>query len=149
MAFLIVRLYLNYIFPQDTAKSNFSPALGCTFIDLNRAGTGLMEIVSEADMRWGPLNFKCCCSDCKFQDQLKRLELTCGHCKLFYDRSVQATVTWNRWVYSIFSWVWMLILITGLPSMRCQRFSQQKRSTVGNQMWNKKSQQRQKSHDRH
>ncbi|KDQ08250.1 hypothetical protein BOTBODRAFT_59456 [Botryobasidium botryosum FD-172 SS1] len=36
---------------QDTAKSTSDPKAGKTRIDLNRAGTGLMEIVSEPDMR--------------------------------------------------------------------------------------------------
>ncbi|KAF8318159.1 glutamyl-tRNA amidotransferase [Clavulina sp. PMI_390] len=36
---------------QDTAKSNKSPFVNETFIDLNRAGAGLMEIVSRPDMR--------------------------------------------------------------------------------------------------
>ncbi|KZT05563.1 Glutamyl-tRNA amidotransferase B subunit [Laetiporus sulphureus 93-53] len=36
---------------QDTGKSTFEPRQHVSFIDLNRAGTGLMEIVSEPDMR--------------------------------------------------------------------------------------------------
>ncbi|KAF9450937.1 Glutamyl-tRNA amidotransferase subunit B, mitochondrial [Macrolepiota fuliginosa MF-IS2] len=36
---------------QDTAKSTFNPRTQTSHIDLNRAGTGLMEIVSEADLR--------------------------------------------------------------------------------------------------
>ncbi|KAJ8472672.1 hypothetical protein ONZ51_g8362 [Trametes cubensis] len=36
---------------QDTGKSTFLPRNRLTAIDLNRAGTGLMEIVSEPDMR--------------------------------------------------------------------------------------------------
>lgn len=36
---------------QDTAKST-KLADGSTHIDLNRAGMGLMEIVTEADMRY-------------------------------------------------------------------------------------------------
>ncbi|KAH9855061.1 Glutamyl-tRNA-Gln amidotransferase B subunit [Lenzites betulinus] len=36
---------------QDTGKSAFLPRNRMTAIDLNRAGTGLMEIVSEPDMR--------------------------------------------------------------------------------------------------
>ncbi|PCH40967.1 hypothetical protein WOLCODRAFT_150998 [Wolfiporia cocos MD-104 SS10] len=36
---------------QDTGKSTFDPLQGLSSIDLNRAGTGLMEIVSEPDMR--------------------------------------------------------------------------------------------------
>ncbi|KAG5648737.1 hypothetical protein DXG03_000084 [Asterophora parasitica] len=36
---------------QDTAKSTFHPRTRTSFIDLNRAGTGLMEIVSEPDIR--------------------------------------------------------------------------------------------------
>ncbi|KAF5363870.1 hypothetical protein D9756_000292 [Leucocoprinus leucothites] len=36
---------------QDTAKSTFVPRTRTSHIDLNRAGTGLMEIVSEADLR--------------------------------------------------------------------------------------------------
>ncbi|OCH94280.1 Glutamyl-tRNA-Gln amidotransferase B subunit [Obba rivulosa] len=36
---------------QDTGKSTFHPRQQFTAIDLNRAGTGLMEIVSEPDMR--------------------------------------------------------------------------------------------------
>ncbi|EMD40527.1 hypothetical protein CERSUDRAFT_44073 [Gelatoporia subvermispora B] len=36
---------------QDTAKSTFYPRQQHTAIDLNRAGTGLMEIVSEPDLR--------------------------------------------------------------------------------------------------
>ncbi|TFK43869.1 Glutamyl-tRNA amidotransferase subunit B, mitochondrial [Crucibulum laeve] len=36
---------------QDTAKSTFNPRNLTSSIDLNRAGTGLMEIVSEPDMR--------------------------------------------------------------------------------------------------
>ncbi|CAA7258526.1 unnamed protein product [Cyclocybe aegerita] len=36
---------------QDTAKSTFNPRTRTSNIDLNRAGTGLMEIVSEPDMR--------------------------------------------------------------------------------------------------
>ncbi|KAF9462046.1 Glutamyl-tRNA-Gln amidotransferase B subunit [Collybia nuda] len=36
---------------QDTAKSTFDPRTRTASIDLNRAGTGLMEIVSEPDLR--------------------------------------------------------------------------------------------------
>ncbi|KAF5333549.1 hypothetical protein D9611_002729 [Ephemerocybe angulata] len=36
---------------QDTAKSTFHPRTLTSQIDLNRAGTGLMEIVSEPDLR--------------------------------------------------------------------------------------------------
>lgn len=36
---------------QDTAKSTRS-SNGSVFVDLNRAGSGLMEIVTEADMRY-------------------------------------------------------------------------------------------------
>ncbi|KAF9478677.1 Glutamyl-tRNA amidotransferase B subunit [Pholiota conissans] len=36
---------------QDTAKSTFNPRTRTSRIDLNRAGAGLMEIVSEPDMR--------------------------------------------------------------------------------------------------
>ncbi|KAG6844528.1 hypothetical protein H0H87_006184 [Tephrocybe sp. NHM501043] len=36
---------------QDTAKSTFIPRTQTSHIDLNRAGTGLMEIVSEPDLR--------------------------------------------------------------------------------------------------
>lgn len=36
---------------QDTGKSTFDPRNRVSEIDLNRAGTGLMEIVSEPDMR--------------------------------------------------------------------------------------------------
>ncbi|KIM76374.1 hypothetical protein PILCRDRAFT_77807 [Piloderma croceum F 1598] len=36
---------------QDTAKSTFDPRHHLSQIDLNRAGTGLVEIVSESDMR--------------------------------------------------------------------------------------------------
>jgi aspartyl-tRNA(Asn)/glutamyl-tRNA(Gln) amidotransferase subunit B len=36
---------------QDTAKSVFDPRQHISQIDLNRAGTGLVEIVSESDMR--------------------------------------------------------------------------------------------------
>ncbi|KXN89467.1 Glutamyl-tRNA(Gln) amidotransferase subunit B, mitochondrial [Leucoagaricus sp. SymC.cos] len=36
---------------QDTAKSTFVSRTRTSHIDLNRAGTGLMEIVSEADLR--------------------------------------------------------------------------------------------------
>ena len=36
---------------QDTGKSTFDPRRGISSIDLNRAGTALMEIVSEPDMR--------------------------------------------------------------------------------------------------
>jgi len=36
---------------QDTGKSTFDPRRRVSSIDLNRAGTGLMEIVSEPDLR--------------------------------------------------------------------------------------------------
>lgn len=36
---------------QDTAKSMYQLRQHASAIDLNRAGTGLMEIVSEPDMR--------------------------------------------------------------------------------------------------
>ncbi|VDB97129.1 unnamed protein product [Peniophora sp. CBMAI 1063] len=36
---------------QDTAKTTFDPRRRMSSIDLNRAGTGLMEIVSKPDMR--------------------------------------------------------------------------------------------------
>ncbi|KAG8948101.1 hypothetical protein FRC04_010013 [Tulasnella sp. 424] len=36
---------------QDTAKSTYAEHLAATQIDLNRAGVGLMEIVSQPDMR--------------------------------------------------------------------------------------------------
>jgi Asp-tRNA(Asn)/Glu-tRNA(Gln) amidotransferase B subunit len=41
---------------QDTAKTT-KLADGSTHIDLNRAGMGLMEIVTEADMRLAELTF--------------------------------------------------------------------------------------------
>jgi aspartyl-tRNA(Asn)/glutamyl-tRNA(Gln) amidotransferase subunit B len=37
---------------KDTAKSTFDARRSLSYIDLNRAGTGLMEIVSEPDMRF-------------------------------------------------------------------------------------------------
>lgn len=37
---------------KDTAKSTQIPGRHTSAIDLNRAGTGLMEIVSEPDMRF-------------------------------------------------------------------------------------------------
>ena len=37
--------------PKDTAKSTFMPRTQTSHIDLNRAGVGLMEIVSEPDIR--------------------------------------------------------------------------------------------------
>ncbi|TFL05988.1 Glutamyl-tRNA amidotransferase B subunit [Pterulicium gracile] len=36
---------------QDTGKSTFDPRTRTSFIDLNRAGTGLLEIVTHPDMR--------------------------------------------------------------------------------------------------
>ncbi|TFY69182.1 hypothetical protein EVG20_g3256 [Dentipellis fragilis] len=49
---------LSHLYPQpltlsqqDTAKSTFDPRRRLSSIDLNRAGTGLMEIVSRPDMR--------------------------------------------------------------------------------------------------
>lgn len=36
---------------QDTGKSTFDPRRKLSSIDLSRAGAGLMEIVSEPDMR--------------------------------------------------------------------------------------------------
>lgn len=36
---------------QDTAKSTLNPRKRISNIDLNRAGAGLMEIVSEPDLR--------------------------------------------------------------------------------------------------
>ncbi|XP_006456722.1 hypothetical protein AGABI2DRAFT_211794 [Agaricus bisporus var. bisporus H97] len=36
---------------QDTAKSTYAPKTHASHIDLNRAGTALMEIVTEADLR--------------------------------------------------------------------------------------------------
>lgn len=39
------------VFYQDTAKSTFSPRTLTSNIDLNRAGTGLMEIVTFPDLR--------------------------------------------------------------------------------------------------
>ena len=36
---------------QDTGKSSFESRRHLSAIDLNRAGTGLMEIVSSPDMR--------------------------------------------------------------------------------------------------
>lgn len=36
---------------QDTGKTTFEPRRRVSSIDLNRAGTGLMEIVSEPDLR--------------------------------------------------------------------------------------------------
>lgn len=38
-------------YTQDTAKSTFDGLRHTSLIDLNRAGSGLMEIVSEPDMR--------------------------------------------------------------------------------------------------
>lgn len=43
----ITRIHIE----QDAGKSIHDAALGCTLIDLNRAGIGLMEIVTEPDMR--------------------------------------------------------------------------------------------------
>lgn len=37
---------------QDTGKTTFEPRRRVSSIDLNRAGTGLMEIVSEPDLRY-------------------------------------------------------------------------------------------------
>ena len=42
----------EYICGQDTGKSMFDSRRRLSSIDLNRAGTGLMEIVSEPDMRF-------------------------------------------------------------------------------------------------
>ena len=42
---------LFFFFSQDTAKSIVDARRRCTQVDLNRAGSGLMEIVSEPDMR--------------------------------------------------------------------------------------------------
>lgn len=36
---------------QDTGKSTFDPRRKLSSIDLSRAGAGLMEIVSEPDLR--------------------------------------------------------------------------------------------------
>lgn len=43
------------VFPKDTAKTTKSSS-GTALIDLNRAGAGLLEIVSRPDMR---CNYSC------------------------------------------------------------------------------------------
>ena len=43
----IERLHLE----QDAGKMPARPGPACTYVDLNRAGTALMEIVSMPDMR--------------------------------------------------------------------------------------------------
>jgi aspartyl-tRNA(Asn)/glutamyl-tRNA(Gln) amidotransferase subunit B len=47
----LVSITTHSNFEQDTAKSTFDSHSSLSYIDLNRAGTGLMEIVSEPDMR--------------------------------------------------------------------------------------------------
>ena len=45
------RILTSHTSSQDTAKSIFDARRRITQVDLNRAGSGLMEIVSEPDMR--------------------------------------------------------------------------------------------------
>lgn len=48
----------SHLYFQDTAKSIIDARRRITQVDLNRAGSGLMEIVSEPDMRFISLHVK-------------------------------------------------------------------------------------------
>lgn len=47
-----VDLSVSNSFKKDTAKSTLEPRSGSIAIDINRAGSALMEIVSRPDMRY-------------------------------------------------------------------------------------------------
>ena len=83
---------------QDTAKSVFDPRQHLSQIDLNRAGTGLVEIVSESDMRsvipclilW---RWLVTMLSAVLQ---KRPATTLEHCKQSCDLWAPLMATWNK-----------------------------------------------------
>lgn len=87
---------INSILVQDTAKSTFVPRTRTSHIDLNRAGTGLMEIVSEPDLRSVLHPYIVSITEPYNVVLRKRLVLMCALCKLFCELLVPAMGTWNR-----------------------------------------------------
>lgn len=90
---------------QDTAKSTYNPRTLTSYIDLNRAGIGLMEIVSEPDLR-----LVCGCLWLVFLDPqiamivalLKKLAYTSGPSNRFCVHWDQVMETWKRYATSSF-----------------------------------------------
>jgi aspartyl-tRNA(Asn)/glutamyl-tRNA(Gln) amidotransferase subunit B len=80
---------------QDSGKTLQSNAVNQVLVDLNRAGSGLMEIVSRPDMRClydvlgGVLNARL--------DRVKKLVRMHVRCKDCCVRLVHALLTWTRW----------------------------------------------------
>jgi hypothetical protein len=95
----LVSLFTTYYGPeQDTAKSTFDSHRCLSQIDLNRAGTGLMEIVSEPDMR-SVFLFIITLVDYHVVNILvrqKRPATMLERSKQSCDLWVLAMVTWNR-----------------------------------------------------
>ena len=88
---------------QDTGKSMTDRRRRVTSIDLNRAGAGLMEIVSEPDIRYTttPCCLKTTLTVFHLPD-LRRKPLTMSeHCKLCYELWGPVTATWKRLVPSL------------------------------------------------
>ena len=82
---------------QDTGKTTFEPRRRVSSIDLNRAGTGLMEIVSEPDLRsLFTLSIKITLYLLLFLDHQKKQVIMFGLYRPFYAPLARATAIWSR-----------------------------------------------------
>ena len=125
---------------QDTAKSTYNPRTLTSNIDLNRAGIGLMEIVSEPDLRFVcdllPLSFS----------SLKYLWLQ------FSGRSwsicTVSPITFTRtgikwWKHGkgtlpssfLQTFFFHILPFIGLPPMRCQYIRESQGWCTGHSLW--------------
>ena len=85
------------LYSKDTAKSTFDAGRRLSYIDLNRAGTGLMEIVSEPDMTYGCLPFLHNKPATSLRTGLRRkLPNTSAHFRPYCVPLARATATWNK-----------------------------------------------------